>query len=361
MALSRPTIVRLTLGFLLSSIVGLYFATQLYLNNYPELNPVRWRDAIAINMTYYYLWGVTTPLVFYLGRRFRLESKPLVRNLAFHIAASIVLTAVQILIAESLLHFMVAARPRSFDFALLRAFRGNFHSSLPTYWLILAIYYAVDYYGKFRDRELRASQLEARLSQAQLQALKMQLHPHFLFNTLNSISSLMYSDVDAADAMMSRLSEFLRLTLENSGQQEVTLREEIEFLDRYLAIERIRFDERLRVHIDVDPATLEARVPNLALQPLVENAIRHGIAARPEGGQIDIVARRENGNLHIGLKDDGPGVVAANDRSRREGIGLANTRARLQQLYGDDQRLELTNSISGGLLVTLIIPFRTAS
>lgn len=359
MRLSRPTALRLGLIFVLSSIVGLYFATQLYLNNYPELNPVRWRDAVAINMTYYYLWGLTTPLVFLLARRFRLDARPYFPSFIVHLASSVVLTALQILIAETILHFLVVSRPRTLLFGILRGFRGNFHSSLPTYWMILAICYAIDYYFKFRDRELRASQLEARLSQAQLETLKMQLHPHFLFNTLNSISSLMYTDVEAADAMMSRLSEFLRLTLDNSGEQEVTLREEIEFLDRYLAIERIRFDDRLRVHIDIDPTALEARVPNLALQPLVENAIRHGIAARPEGGQIDIVARREDGALRIGLKDDGPGVLP--ERSRREGIGLANTRARLQQLYGSQQKLELTNSTSGGLLVTMIIPFRTAS
>jgi two-component system, LytTR family, sensor kinase len=232
----------------------------------------------------------------------------------------------------------------------------NFHSSLPTYFVILFGYYAFHYYAKYRDRELSASQLEARLSQAQLQALKMQINPHFLFNTLNTISSLMYTDTAAADAMMTRLSELLRLTLDKEGQ-EVTLREEIDLLQRYLDIERIRFEERLHVTMDVEPAALEGRLPNFSLQPIVENAIRHGIAARPEGGRLDISATRGERMLEIRLRDDGPGL--ASEDARREGIGVANTRARLAQLYGSDHRFEMVNAPGGGLLVTIAVPFHT--
>jgi len=190
-------------------------------------------------------------------------------------------------------------------------FLANFHSLLPTYWLILAGFYAFDYYVKFRDREVRASQLETRLAEAQLRALRMQLQPHFLFNTLNSISSLMYSDLEAADSMMTRLADFLRLTLESDGAQEVSLGRELEFVARYLEIERTRFRDRLTIHLDVNPETLDAEIPNLLLQPLVENAIRHGIGKRQNAGRIDIITRRKSDRLDVRIRDDGPGLTEA--------------------------------------------------
>ncbi|MGZ7039667.1 MAG: sensor histidine kinase, partial [Thermoanaerobaculia bacterium] len=158
-----------------------------------------------------------------------------------------------------------------------------------------------------------------------------------------------------ADRMMTRLSELLRLALEKDASPEVTLKEEIDLLERYLEIERVRFDDRLRVRVDIDPAALEARVPNFSLQPLVENAILHGIAQRPGGGRLDISAARKNGMLEIRLRDDGPGLSGAHPR--REGIGVANTRARLAQLYGDDHRFEMSNVPEGGLLVTMAVPY----
>jgi LytS/YehU family sensor histidine kinase len=185
----------------------------------------------------------------------------------------------------------------------------------------------------------------------------MQLKPHFLFNTLNSISSLMYSDVEAADAMLARLSEFLRLTLDRDLDQEVTLSEELEFVRRYLEIEKIRFEDRLTVSVDVGHDVSEARVPSLALQPLIENAIHHGIASRPKGGSIAIKARRDNGTLHISVADDG--VASCGDHPV-ERIGLANTRKRLEQLYGTEQRFTFGASPGGGFVVELAIPFQIA-
>ena len=182
----------------------------------------------------------------------------------------------------------------------------------------------------------------------------MQLKPHFLFNTLNSISSLMYTDVEAADAMLARLSDFLRLTLDREPDQEVTLQEELEFVRRYLEIEKVRFDERLRVRVDVDPDVEAARVPTLALQPLVENAIHHGIASRPEGGSIVIRARRDRDALHISVADDG---VGSRDEHPRERVGLANTRERLQRLYGSAHQFTFAPSPAGGFVVEMVIPF----
>jgi signal transduction histidine kinase len=356
----RPRAIAAVLVFVVSTFAGVYFATQLVVA-YPP--PIRrpMADALAINLTYYWLWGLCVPLVVGVARRFRFERGRWGASLAVHALWSVVLTVAQILFAEWLLRAFTHARDGVASAPLWTGLVDNFHSSLPTYWIILFAYYAFDYYVKYRDRELRASQLETRLSQAQLQALKMQLNPHFLFNTLNTISSLMYTDPAAADAMMTRLAELLRLTLDTTldgGAQEVTLKEEIDLLDRYLEIERIRFEERLRVTIDVDPQVLGARVPSFALQPLVENAIRHGIAPRPEGGSLELHAEEQDGMLEIRLHDDGPGLQPTG--ARREGIGVANTRARLAQLYGDRHRFEMVNAPEGGLLVTLALPLRTA-
>ncbi len=188
----------------------------------------------------------------------------------------------------------------------------------------------------------------------------MQLHPHFLFNTLHSISALVHKDPDAADRMIARLGDFLRLTLDTAATQEVPLRQELNFLNCYLEIERIRFHDRLTTRLHVEPQTLSCRVPNLILQPIVENAIRHGIGPRSAPGRIEISAKRDHGSLRIEVRDNGPGLPAIskpNGRAR-EGVGLANTRERLAQLYGGSHRLELKNAPDGGLVVTLEIPAR---
>jgi two-component system LytT family sensor kinase len=228
------------------------------------------------------------------------------------------------------------------------------------YWLILLISYSFNYQRRYREGEVRATRLEAQLAQAQLQALKMQLHPHFLFNTLHSISALVHKNPDAADKMIARLGDFLRLTLENSGAQEVSLQEELEFLKCYLEIERIRFQDRLTVQMDIEPQALDARLPNLILQPIVENAIRHGISPQTSAGRIEIEARRLNGTLQVQVTDNGPGLSSDSNTGTivKAGVGLANTQARLKQLYGDQHRLDLANAASGGLTVILEIPFR---
>jgi len=291
-----------------------------------------------------------------MARRFRFESGRWAAALFAHIIASAVLTSAQILLGETIIT-LLGLRPmldfwRKVDYS----FVANFQSSLPTYWLILFAWLAFDYYVQYRDRELRGVQLAAELSRAQLQALKMQLKPHFLFNTLNSISSLMYSDVEAADAMLARLSEFLRLTLDRELDQEVTLQEELEFVRRYLEIEKIRFENRLTVSVDVANDIGDARVPTLALQPLIENAIHHGIASRPDGGSIAIRARRDDATLRISVADDG---ITPCGEHPRERIGLANTRARLEQLYGAAQRFTFGASPGGGFIVEMVIPFHT--
>jgi len=232
----------------------------------------------------------------------------------------------------------------------------TWHFNLLIYWVIVAVSHAFDYYRKYRERELRASELEKHLAQAKLQALQMQLNPHFLFNTLHSISSLMHKDVEAADRMIARLSDLLRAALEGAGTQQVTLRQELDLLQLYLAIEQVRFGSRLTVKMNIAPDTLGAQVPNLILQPLVENAIRHGIEPRARLGCIELQAHRQDGALALVVSDDGAGL-GENGRIK-EGVGLSNTRARLRELYGTAHRFELLRGQEGGVRVELSIPFR---
>jgi ligand-binding sensor domain-containing protein/two-component sensor histidine kinase len=220
--------------------------------------------------------------------------------------------------------------------------------------LIIVIWFA---YKRDRDRELQASQLESKLTHAQMQILEMQLQPHFLFNTLNGIMVLIKNEPDMASRMIARLSEFLRLTLESAGEQEVTLRRELDYLNRYVQIEQLRFGDRLTVEQHINPDDMEALVPNLILQPLVENAIRHGVSKRRGPAVIRVEAIRENGSLTIHIRDNGEGLRTTRGEGVKEGIGLKNTRSRLQYLYGDAQQCNLTSPPEGGVDVALTIPY----
>jgi two-component system, LytTR family, sensor kinase len=230
----------------------------------------------------------------------------------------------------------------------------KFLSYLLVYGLILGGYELFRAAEQSRARELAASRLQTQLVQAQLQLLKMQLQPHFLFNTLHAISALLHKDPALADKMIARLGELLRATLEHGGSQEVTLQQELDFVRPYLEIEQARFGPRLRVALEIDPEALDASVPSMILQPLVENAIRHGVAARPGPGRVEVRVRRVGPALQIQVCDDGPGLPPR----FREGLGLTNTRARLHGLYGPAQELTLANGPAGGVVATLTLPCR---
>jgi sensor histidine kinase YesM len=234
----------------------------------------------------------------------------------------------------------------------------NLHFSVAIYWAVFSIYQAVKYYRKYRERELKTSQLEARLAQSRLQVLKMQLHPHFLFNTLNAVSELIYKDQESAERMIGDLSDLLRMSFENLEVQEIPLKQELEFLEKYLEIEQMRFHDRLRVEMQIAPETLDAKVPNMILQPLVENAIKHGLAPRSEGGKIEIGSQRSNGNLQLSVSDNGIGVPFGDFENLHEGVGLSNTRRRLRHLYGEHHKFDLAIADKSGLKVNLTIPFR---
>lgn len=335
---------------------------------FPNMAPLPWHRLLLEQVMVWYPTALLAPAIIWCGRRFRLERPSWPWALPLHLGLTLIYDAAHTLITLPLLALLWPNEsvPPSFLQAALQRTVSRIPVSLLIYWLILGAGYAFEYYRRYREEQwqaaqlvLRASQLEARLVQAQLQALRMQLQPHFLFNTLHAVSALMEDDIKAARRMIARLSELLRLTLEQSGQQEVTLQQELEALERYLEIEQIRFQDRLQIEMKIDPETLAARVPYLILQPLVENAIRHGIAPLSSAGKIEIRSARQDGMLELLVRDDGPGLPDG-EAAFKEGIGLANTRARLEQLYGLEHRIEISNAAGGGLLVTLAIPFQSA-
>ena len=339
------------------AIVAFFFATQIYTVYYKDANPISFRRALLVQGLMCVLWALATPLVLWLARRFRVERNNWRRSVLLHVVFSMALSVPMITIDYLIYMIQIGSRG---NLTMLRTFQFVFYNldrCLLIYWLIVLISHAFNYYNSFRKGELKASQLRTQLVQAQLEALKMQLHPHFLFNTLHSISALLSQDVEAARSMITRLGDFLRLTLENAGTQEVTVRQELEFLNGYLEIERIRFQDRLTTSVKVDPEVLDQRVPNLILQPIVENALRHAIS-NSNGGRIDIVVTPRNGMLRIQVKDNGPGlrlVRSFSDHSK-QGLGLSNTKARLERLYGSAHRLDLANEPTGGTVVTMEVP-----
>lgn len=315
--------------------------------------------ALKWDVSGWLIWILFVPFVLWLCRRYPLDWKNWQTGL-------LVFLPVGLLIALARTFFPLLVDVLLFDtFDNLRNWLPRNHLFMVTDFVIALVFYAlvvtfgqaINYHKQFREEELRVSRLESQLSRAQLDALKMQLQPHFLFNALNSISALQLENAEAAQEMTARLGDFLRMTLENVGAQEVTLGKEIEFLECYLDIEKVRFGRRLSTIIEIAPETLDTRVPNLILQPLVENAIRHGLSKQTAAGRINVRAARENGWLTIEVADNGAGIAPENfDRILTSGLGLSNTRARLEQLYGENFRLQLERAAEGGLLVTLRLP-----
>jgi signal transduction histidine kinase len=346
---------RWLLGFAFWTLLGLSFASQFYISSAKAGLEVSWRQAIGYALGDWYVFAALSIPVMGLARRFRFEASNWPLSLLVHLFGSALFSLAYMVARAWVGQWQSAA---SFSDAFKPLLVKTWHFNLLIYWVIVAVSQAFDYYSKYRERERRASELEKRLAQAKLQALQMQLNPHFLFNTLHSISSLMHKDVEAADRMIMRLGDLLRAALEGSDTQEVTLRQELDFLKRYLEIEQTRFGERLSVKMDIAPETLDVQVPNLILQPLVENAIRHGIEPRSRPGCIELRAHLKQGELALEVCDNGVGLP--DDQSVDEGVGLSNTRARLHELYGEGgYRFELRRGPSGGLSVCLAIPFKS--
>lgn len=340
--------------FLGWTCIALFFASQTYLSYKYSGGVAHWRVVLTSNLCQWYGWGLLAPGIIWLARRFPFERGRWAASVAVHMTASVGVSLVKWQLDNFLRHHVLG-------FERGTSLISGFHQSLVTYWLLVGATQAYLYYQRYRQGELRSAQLGTQLAQAQLQALRMQLHPHFLFNTLNAISTLVHKDPEAADRMIARLSELLRLTLENVGVQEVPLAQELEFLERYLEIEKTRFADRLIVRMDIAPEALDAFTPYLILQPLVENAIRHGIAARSLVGRIVISAKRCDNMLVVKVSDNGPGMAGAAAVGRKDGVGISTTRARLEKLYGAEQRFEFFDAEDGGLVAMLTFPFRAMS
>ena len=353
---------RATLLFLGWTLVSIIFAGISYAAAIGENNKeFGFISALRLNLVQFYVWAILSPLVFRFSRRFPIELRPLnVRNLLLYFPALISFAGIHQVIHLAVL-WSITPRWRQKYPALTDCYRAyfafGFYIDLIIALLIVIAVHTLLYYQSFRASELAQSSLKTDLAQAQLRALKMQLHPHFLFNTLHSISSLVLEDPPKANSMIARLGDFLRLTVDNSDQQLVTLKEETEFLRCYLDIEQVRFGDRLTVTFELEPQTLSAQVPHLILQPMVENAIQHAIAPRSARGHINIEAKRLNSLLRVAISDNGPGISSNANLPWKQGVGLTNVRTRLQQIYGPDFRFELMNTKGGGVTAFMEIPF----
>jgi len=345
--------------FTIATVLGVLTGLQAY--NYVALvseHKQPFSVLLGLNLTYWWSWALLVPGVLWLARRYRFERGAWRRAAFMHILGVVVFTAAHVALATSARGVIMQFAERPFEWWMYfrDRFFLNFDWEMMTYWALVAFANALDYQRESQEREITAAQLQTQLAEAQLEALQRQLHPHFLFNTLNTIATLMHRDVHAADEMLVQLSDLLRLTLDRIGTQQVPLTDEVDFLKKYLEIEQTRFGDRLIVNIDIDPEVLDAPVPNLILQPLVENALRHGIGPRIGVGKVDVTASQSGELLTLTVRDNGVGLSPDKLNAFHSGVGLSNTRSRLENLYGDRHRFEFETPPGGGLLVTIVIP-----
>jgi two-component sensor histidine kinase len=328
--------------------LALFFAVSASLTYKSTGRPANWTISIERSLVEWWLWAVLTPPIVWLARRYPLDTPWPWRHGAIHLVAGTIIS-----IAKTITDRAVMAWISGFWMYLLVS---TLALQFTIYCAIVAAAHGLTYYERSRERD----HLIARVAEARLQMLAMQLQPHFLFNTLNTIAELVHGDPDVADRMITGLSDLLRRTLELGPTQEISLAAELDLLRRYLDIQQARFGDRLRVDIDVESGARDAAVPVLLLQPLVENAIRHGLAESLAAGRIEIAATRRGQRLIIAVTNDGAAASPRDNGANSERIGLGNTRSRLDALYGSDQRLDLVITPDRGACVTLDLPFRPA-
>jgi two-component system, LytTR family, sensor kinase len=325
--------------------LSLLFTPEAYLHFYLRGQPIPWRLTFQLTVANSAIALLFLPGIVWLARRFPVERKTWLRALAVHVPACFLFS-----VGHSCLYWLACYASNQLGETLF--FR--FHPNLLTYWAIVGFTQAIDYFRRYTRRERE-------LAEAQLLLLKSQLHPHFLFNALHTVSAAMHEDLKSADRIISRLSDLLRLTIESIGRHEVTLKQELDFVQKYLEIERIRFQERLNLVLDVAPETLDSMVPSMLLQPLVENSIHHGFGAKMQEGEITIEARRVGAKLVVKIADNGCGFPSEDQRPRGSGLGLPNIQRRLDQLYPASYRFEVGSSSTGGALVSIEMPFHNIS
>ena len=346
-------------------MVGLLFTVQEIVLAKVHGGQVNW-VFVVIEFVYWYVWAAYTPLVIGLAKRFPLTGPRFVTHIAIHTITALLMaplaSVTEYFLSSGLLRLLFSntdpAALRLLPTFTVSVLSMSFTGVL-TYWLVVGLYQSIHFYQAAMERQTIAAQLETQLSQAELENLKSQLHPHFLFNSLHTIGVLMQEDVDAASHLLVSLGDLLRMALERR-ENEITLQSELEFVGKYLEIEQTRFHDRLKVHMDVPPDLLGVYVPSLALQPLVENAIKHGISVDSAAGRLEIAAQRHNGRVRLCVRDDGPGPAPAPGSRLRLGVGLTNVQSRLKQLYGDESSLELIGGDGRGCEAIITIPLRSS-
>jgi two-component system LytT family sensor kinase len=359
---TRPTWAVIVLVWLLPASVALLQAVAA--NLLRGTLATEWPWAL-LQIPRWLTWVPITPIVFYAADRFPFRRDRLARSTWTHLGLALLIAVVievlwlqisfviQSYLEPAALARMQSNRAEVYSVAVLSRLLGDAF----IYAAVLGVATTLGYHRRLRERELRAAQLEVQLALAQVQALKMQVHPHFLFNTLHAVTVLIREDPTAATRIVTRLGDLLRLTLSRATTPQVSFRRELEILTLYLEIERTRFHDRLEIAYDVQPATLGALVPDLILQPLVENAIRHGVSPNAGTGRIEVRSRRDGDWLSVEIRDNGAGL-AEEGPVRPDGIGLTTTRARLEGLYGDRQEFTLENLPEGGCVAHIRIPFQ---
>jgi two-component system LytT family sensor kinase len=345
---------RVVLAALAWTVIGFIFAL-------PSLSAGHWQRSVVGSLAQWWSWGLVTPLIFWADRRLPLSGKQLPQRMLAHLIPSFIFTSVYIYIFAAVLAILGIGSWSSLQSTklLAGALRGMFLWSWLVYWLIFGAGQVYHYYEHYLSSELQMERLERNFSEARLNALRMQLDPHFLFNALNTISSQVERDPRLARGMIEHLGDLLRLSLESKDRQEVPLAEEMSFLDHYVAIQKIRFGDQLKIETQISPEVKYASVPCLFVQPLVENAIRHGISRRSSGGTVVISAQRVDGHLTIRIADDGVGLPDGWTLENSTGLGLSVTRERIAGLYPNgSSRFAVRRRTGGGTEVEISLPLR---
>jgi two-component system, LytTR family, sensor kinase len=344
------------------SLIVIFFSTRTEVRGEPFVwIPITWPEALKISIAQWTTWGALALAIIYIDRRLPVKKDALIRRFLFHVPLSVVFTVAFTYLNHASLFILDAPRDASLltGGLLTTTWRVIHRNTTFFYWVIVGTYIAVDYQNHLKNRVVRTAELERLLSESRLNVLRTQLQPHFLFNALNAISAHVEHEPRTARLMIERLGDLLRLSLDHIDQQEIRLEQELAFVEKYLQLQAMRFEDRLKVSMNLDPAALEALVPPFILQPLVENAVHHGTSARSSQGAIAVEATRVNGEVRLSVRDNGPGLPAGWSLERDEGIGIANTRERLRHLYGEhDQQIEFSQEPGGGVRVDLSLPFR---
>jgi|tagenome__1003787_1003787.scaffolds.fasta_scaffold20719774_1 two-component system LytT family sensor kinase len=341
--------------------VAVFFSAENVLVGAARHRPFDWQWDVYHEFVYALTWAAFSVLVLSGGRRWPVGSGSFGRTVAPHLLIMAALAPIQIVTTYSV-HYLGLAALGQQPPATLWSFMANLQAGIVWgtltgflyYWLILGVQAAFVYQRMYREQSVATATLERSLAEARLEALRLQLHPHFLFNTLNAISAFVPGEPERAQRMIARLGELLRRTLNGGSASELSLAEELDVLSPYFEIQRVRFGDRLTIDLDVPGEAAHALIPTLMLQPLVENAVEHGVKRTLGGAVVRLKAERAGDRLRLELSDNGPGLGGT-----RDGVGLANTRARLKELYGEAHRLELQSLATGGTTVRLELPFRT--